>query len=172
MKDAMLKALMLAANKLLSLYKLEVRQAELQRWVESKFPIRRENFVTLTLRDPIVKLEPEDDRIGIELTVRAEIGKGVAVEGRWLVDGEPAYDRDKGEFYLHNPAVRSVNPALFIQDSNPLTQGVNEAILGKIFYHLPVYTLKDDRLSHSLAKLLVKSIKVRGDRVIVELGLY
>jgi hypothetical protein len=168
----MRKSLIRAANKLLSVYKLELGQADLQQWIESRFPIRKEGVVTLTLKDPVVRLEPHDDRLGIELTVRGEIVKGLALEGRWMVDGEPAYDCGKGELYLRNPAVRGINPALRIRSANgSSSKGLMEEVLAGALSDVPVYKLERGRLGHALAKLCLKSVQVRGDRLIAELGL-
>jgi hypothetical protein len=168
----MRKSLIRAANKLLSVYKLELGQAELQQWIESRFPIRKEGIVTLTLKDPIVRLEPHDDRLGIELTVRGEVAKGLALEGRWMLEGAPAFDRGKGELYLRNPIVRGINSGLRIRSSNgSSSKGLMEEMLAGALSEVPIYKLEQGRLGHALARLCLKSIEVRGDRLLVEFGL-
>ena len=82
---------------------LELEQADLQRALASRFPLRREGTVTLQFADPFVRLDCGEDRMGLELSISARLLGAMTPATRWLVIGELKYQRENGWFTLGQP---------------------------------------------------------------------
>ena len=172
LKMIVLEGLKAVTNQALSIYSLELTGEGLQKLIEGRFPIRRGDQVTLVLKDPSVRLEEGSDRIGIELTVSVGFTREAALDSRWLVDGELHYDRERAEFFLYHPDVRSLESGKEPDSSGPLRRSIAKAVLARTFSKLPIYRLKETAAGHSLARLLLKSVRVRDGKLLIELGLY
>jgi hypothetical protein len=172
LKMTVLEGFKAVTNKALSVSPLELTREHLQELIASRFPIRRGDRVTLTLKDPIVRLEEGSDRIGIELTVSAGFTRETALDSRWLVDGELSYDRERAEFFLYNPDIRSRESGKESDSPGLLRRFIAKAVLARTFSKLPIYRLKETVAGHSLARLLLKSVRVRDGKLLIELGLF
>jgi hypothetical protein len=172
LKMTVLEGLKAVTNQALSIYSLELTGEDLQKLIESRFPIRRGDQVILVLKDPSVRLEEGNDRIGIELTVSAGFTRETVLDSRWLVDGELRYDRDRAEFFLYNPDIRNLAFGKEPDPPGPLRRFIAKAVLARTFSELPIYRLKETVVGHSLARLLLKSVRVRDGKLSIQLGLY
>jgi hypothetical protein len=99
------------ANEVLQRRPLELQQADLQRALASRFPLRREGTVSLEFDDPFVRLDCGEDRMGLELSISAQLLGTMTPATRWLVVGELKYQRESGWFTLGQPNVQYVATA-------------------------------------------------------------
>lgn len=71
-----------------------------------------------------------------------------ALQSRWLVEGEPSYDRHSGEFFIQRPDIHCLDRGLmssFMNAPGMLRDFLVEDVLGNIFASLPLYTLDPAR---------------------------
>ncbi|MEY8214905.1 MAG: DUF1439 domain-containing protein, partial [Colwellia sp.] len=54
----------------------------------------------------------------------------------------------------------------------PKIQGIAQAALSKVMTVYPVYKFKDDNLKHTLAKAVLKSLKVENEKLLLTLGVF
>ena len=170
-----LSVLVIVANKALTTFcKIRVPAATIQNLLKQKFPVQMEQYLlTLTLCDPVVRLNESANKIGIELTLRLTVpGNIISSEWRGLVEGRLDYDRDKGEFYLLEPALQLVDVGGLLAGYQNLVLSMAGILLNQLFSITPIYKLDQENFRHLLAKLLLKSVTVHKDQILIELGLY
>ncbi|MEE4378996.1 MAG: DUF1439 domain-containing protein [Candidatus Competibacteraceae bacterium] len=158
-------------NKALSIYAIELTTADMQRAIERHFPLRREKFFTeLTLSDPVIHLQEEAQRIGVNFAAMARLPGNITIKWRGLVDGLLEYRRDIGSFYLLDLKLQGTDSQGIPVKAMPV-QPLVEKLLQRALANTPIYQLDDQDLNQAIARLLVKSIHIKKDRLIVELGL-
>lgn len=172
--DYALAAGLIVANKVVTtFFSIEIPRAVIQTLIETKFPIRNQSSLwTFTLCEPQVRLSEDGGKTGVELTLRLELMGGLYKEWRGLLEGRVDYRRTTGEFYLRDLVIRPIEPESRPDRYIGSLLVVAEAVLGKVFSATPIYRLEPTRFRHMLARLLIKSIAVRQDRLVLELTLY
>ncbi len=169
-----LTVLVIAANKALTTFcKIRVPATTIQSLIEPKFPIQMEQYwLTLTLCNPLVKLNESANKIGIELTLRLTVPGNIGGEWRGLVEGRLDYNRGKGEFYFLEPVLKRADLEGFFAKYQNLILSMAGTLLTRLFAATPVYKLDQEDFKHLLTKLLLKSITVHKDQILIELSLY
>jgi len=169
-----LAVLVIVANKALTTFcRIRVPATTIQSLIEQKFPIQMEQYwLTLALCNPLVKLNETANKIGIELTLRLTVPGNISGEWRGLVEGRLDYNREKGEFYLLEPALKLADIEGFFAQYHNLILSMAGTLLTGLFAATPVYKLDQEDFRHVLTKLLLKSVTVHKDRILIELSLY
>ena len=151
---------------------LVFQRDELQQKIEPKFPLKKKkSLVTTTFSEPNVLLAEGSDRMGIGLDVKVSLPGGKKYHGQVEVDGELEYRPEQGELLVVNSRVRQLHleevPSRYHDVVRQLVDKIAELYLSS----LPVYRLKQDDFKHSLARLMLKSVRVEGGHLVVEIGL-
>jgi hypothetical protein len=163
----------LAASKAAAhFYTFSIPLSQLQHKVSRQFPIEKTNYwLTVRLLDPVVRLDEEANRIGVELTIRLHTLGDLTFQWRGLVDGRLEYHRETSGFYLLNPNLRRLHLDGAPSHYQSITRTVTGLLLDKVFATTPIYQLDTTKFRHSLAKLLLKSMTIKKDKILIELGL-
>jgi hypothetical protein len=162
-----------AKQALTPFYSIKIPLAAIQLVIENQFPIEKKKYgLTITLRDPLVRLNESENKIGIELTLRLTIRANVSNEWRGLIQGRLDYDREKGEFYFLDTTIHQMHPDGSLKRYKNAVLMIVEPLLEKVFSTTPVYTLDQENFQHLLARLLLKSVTIQQNAIVVEFGLY
>ena len=169
-----LAVLVIVANKALTTFcRIRVPATTIQSLIEQKFPIQMEQYwLTLALCNPLVKLNETANKIGIELTLRLTVPGNISGEWRGLVEGRLDYNREKGEFYFLEPALKLADIEGFFAQYQNLILSMAGILLTRLFAVTPVYKLDQKDFRHLLTTLLLKSVTVHKDQILIELSLY
>lgn len=151
-------------------YTVELTRDEVQGAVEHYFPVEHATpHATLTLYRPVVFLEQRSNRIGLGFTLLADVPGIMTGKGQGAIDGDLEYRQETGEFYLHDPKIKSLD----IEDFPPdVAASIRQAVQGLMRQSLPVilvYRLKDDDMGQKMTKRVLSSVAVRNGRLILEL---
>jgi hypothetical protein len=172
-KKLPLFGLLVLANKAVNFYKLKIPVSDLQKRIEKSFPIQKKKyFLSVTLADPVVKLDAEKNRVGIIFTTYLHTSGQVTASWRSLIDGHLHYDREAGAFYLSELKIYSNERGESSDSSTPSVLYFVEKILNMFFSDVPIYKLDDNNLKHILARLLLKTIKVHKENLVITFNLY
>ncbi len=155
-----------------SAYTLELSKVELERYAQAYFPITQQTpFSKVRYSSPEVVLDEKTNRIGLEVTVHAEIPGMMVIAGRGQFDGKLEYRQQSHQFYLHDPKLNNVRFAnSHYELANNLQQLVNsisQQTLPMIF----VYELKDHDLRQKMARSILKSATVQQGKLHLEMEL-
>jgi hypothetical protein len=154
-------------------YTQEITEQEIQEKISAFMPIEKKKyFVTVKITNPKIDLIKETDEIGILANIEAFAPGGIKESGEVTIKGTLDYDPQKGEFYFKNPKIVSLAidkvPKIFI----PKVQSIAQIALSKAMAVYPVYKFKDNNLKHKLAKAVLKSLKVKDEKLILTLGVF
>ncbi|NOX67382.1 MAG: DUF1439 domain-containing protein [Chlorobi bacterium] len=152
-------------------YTVEITEPELQEKILKIMPlVKNKFFVTVTLSEPKVDLQSENNNIAIFCRVEVTAPGGIKGTGKVKVSGSLKYEQKKYEFFLKDPVLESLEidkvPDKFI----PKIKNMSQQIITKVLAKRPVYKLKDNNLKHKLAKSLLQSITVKDEILYVVLG--
>jgi Protein of unknown function (DUF1439) len=153
-------------------YTIRFTAAEIQQSLNRKLPISKSKFlVRVTVQSLEVELVQGPDRILLHPQVGLSIVGQSALSGRALVEGQIRYAPDSGEFFFDAPRVVEVTivgiPESMRAIAEELIAKSGEAYLTTT----PVYRLKQTDFKHSLARMLLKSVKVRDGQLQVVIGM-
>lgn len=146
---------------------LELEQADLQRALASRFPLRREGTVTLQFADPFVRLDCGEDRMGLELSISARLLGAMTPATRWLVIGELKYQRENGWFTLGQPDLHYITAANLPSGAGPGRRFVTADILGPMLSDLPIYQLRTTDTRQALARKYLHTIRVSDGKLVL-----
>ena len=151
-------------------YTLELTRDQVQTAVEHYFPVEHTTpYATVTLYRPLVFLDRASSRIGLELTLLADVPGVMAGKGQGAIDGDLEYRQETGEFYLRDPKIRRLDLEDFPPD---VAASVQQTIQGLMRQSLPVilvYKLKDNDIGQRLTKQILSSVAVRNGKLVLEL---
>jgi len=154
-------------------YTHEITEQEIQEKVSALMPVvKKKYFVTITISNPKIDLIKKSDEIGIYADIKANVTGGINGSGQVMIKGSLEYNADKGEFYFKNPKIVSLAIDKVSNNIIPKIQGLAEAALSKVMTVRPVYKFKDDNLKHTLAKSVLKSLKVENEKLLLTLGVF
>lgn len=141
-------------------------QADLQAKVDKKFPVEKDVVVAkLVLEAPAIHLTEGSDRVALELDAGIRVGF-VKYTGRLGVLGDLEYDEDSSALFLRNAEVTKLDvpdlPAKYHDEVRAAATGLVRAQLEVT----PVHRLKKPH-----EKMFVKSVTIRDQKAIVEVGL-
>ncbi len=142
-------------------YTLELTREQLQQAVQAKMPVKVEKmFATLVLSNPVVVLQENSDRLGMETDLLFTVAGSNPTKGHGTIDGNIVFDKVKGEFHLVNPKVQSLKVAGMAPQVQETLRQLADTAAQQALASKPVYTLDDKDLKQKLAKAVLKSVAV------------
>jgi hypothetical protein len=154
-------------------YTIEITERSLQEKIDAMMPLtRKQFFITVTLSEPKINLIKDSNEVGFFTHVEVLVPGGLKGSGRGKIQGTVSYKPERGEFYLHNPSIVSLEIDRLPKKLMPKISQIAGVILSKSLSQYPVYKLKDSDSGHQLAKATLKSIKVGDDKLLVTLGMF
>jgi len=153
-------------------YTVSLTAAEIEAVVRPHFPQRQEGvFGRVTLSDPKVILTPGSERLGLGLSVQADLPGSLVVHAHALVDGEVAYDARRREFHLREPRVVRFDAKGM---EEPYTSMVAEAVTAIAQTRMPIivlYRVPPDAVAAAAPLNLLKGVAVKDGKLQLELGM-
>ena len=151
---------------------LVFHREELQQKIEREFPLEtKKSLITASFSAPVVLLAEGSDRMGIGLAVKVVLPGGKKFHGDVEVDGALQYRPENGELFVVNPRVRQLQIAELPERYRGPAQEVVSKMVKHYLSSVLIYQLKQDDFKHSLARLVLKSVRVEEGNLVVEIGL-
>lgn len=149
---------------------LSITEKELSKSFDESLPYKK-NFVfgDISIDNPRVKLYEDSNRLQAGMNFGLKTLFTSALQGKFLISGEPIYNKEKGAIFLQNVKVENFAfNQLKISDQfsetfySALEPMINEAL--KLY---PIYTVPKDSIQGSF----VKKIKVEKKKLLVTYGI-
>ena len=148
-----------------------ITEQEIQERVSASMPIEKTRFfVTVKVSDPVIDLIKDTDEIGILANIDASAPGGIGGRGKVMIKGTLDYNSSKGEFYFKNPKIVRLDIENVPAEFMPNIQGLAQTALSNALSRYPVYKFKDNDVKHSLAKSVLKSLKVDNEQLVITLS--
>jgi hypothetical protein len=153
-------------------YTITLTSADIQRALQSQLPVSKSKLlVTATVRALDVEFIENPDRILLRPEVGLSIAGRTVMAGRAFVEGQIRYAPETGEFFFDRPNVADVTIAGLPESMRSTTEEAI-AMCGEAYLTaMPVYRLKQSDFKQSLAKMVLKSVKVRQGRLEAVIGM-
>lgn len=146
-----------------------VTRAQVQELLDKKFPVEKGGALSkVTLRSPEVSFP--NSEIGLRLQYDVDL-PGKAVAGQVALHGAPTYRPEEGAFYLSTVAIDEVTLNSEALSHHDKLRALVSSVLTNAVPHIPVYRLQQQDFKHSLAKLLLKKIRIEGENLVLTMGL-
>lgn len=153
-------------------YTVELTEDQLQDRISAKMPIERKKlFVTVIFSNPDVILKNDSEKLGFKSNIVALFPAGLKIEGNGYIQGHIKYDSKKGEFFLENPEVISLDVKNATEKNQEDIRKVADLAAKKALNHHPIYKLKDNNFREKFAISVLKSVTVKDGKLILVLGL-
>ncbi|MTI30084.1 DUF1439 domain-containing protein [Xanthovirga aplysinae] len=158
-------------------FTMEISKDELEATVSKSFPMEKTYLLVLklTLKDPELELaQIKKDELSFALTAEARVFEGIKSQtynGRAILNAHLIYDPKVHTFFLEDPYIYKINiqgvPKIY---SDRLPKLATE-IIKKRFEHYPLYTISGSSLQERIAKMTLKGVKVKKDKVVLYFGI-
>ena len=156
-------------------YVVRLTETELQRKLEEKLPLTKTYLllIQVTLNNPRVHLESGSNRVsaGMDVVFNLTINENSKPLGGTVdASGEIVYVAKKGEFFLSDPVIESIQ-VQGIPDT--YTEKVNKALskaMSEYYKGHPIFTLSSIDMKQRAAKMILKGVSVEDKELVVTLG--
>ena len=157
-------------------FTVHITEAQILKKLDEKAPFKK-TYLTIfktVIQNPRVHIKDNSERIsvGADVTVNINIKKySKKLSGTIDVLTGISYNNETHQFFLVNPEIEKISmqgiPDKYVSKVNSI---VNKA-LQKYLAETVVYKLKADSKAKTVAKMILKSIRVKNKNVIVTLGI-
>jgi hypothetical protein len=148
-----------------------VTAAELQRELSRKLPLTRTGrLVTVTVSSADVALAEGSDRIGLRAAATVQAPLVRPLSGTVQLDGKLRYAPEQGELWLDDVRVLDLGVAAIPVSLKPTVEELVGGLARSVLARTPVYRLKQESFKQSLAKLVLRDLRVRDGQVVATLG--
>jgi len=151
---------------------IKISAAQINKVVKPKFPRTIKNVLyELVLSNPNISFLSKENKIQCEVDTKFKfLFGGLTTSGKTVAAGRVAYDAKRGRIYIKDVQIRDLQlkgvSSKDLQVITPIISSLMTATLN----NLPVYTLDPKNKKHALAKKYLRSIEVKGNRLVVTLG--
>lgn len=154
-------------------YTIELSERSLQEKVSEMMPLEKTRFFfTVRLSEPKLELIEASNEISYFTHIDVIVPGGLTGSGRGQISGSLRYEAGTGELFLDSPKLKHLEvdwlPSIFTSSVAMLA----EPLLASASAKYPVYRLRDNSAAHQLAKSTLKSIKVKGNNLVITLGIF
>ena len=160
-------------NKTVTIY---ITQEMIDSALAEKFPKEKTylKIVRVTYAKPRAVLLPDQEKVRVSLDMKVTVGiTGFekTYTGSASMTTRVNYHPADYRFYLEEPELQTLEVASLPENyRETLREGIN-LIAGEFVDKVPVYKLTKNDTQTNLAKLLLKDVAIRKDKVVVTLGL-
>ena len=153
-------------------YTVTLTATDIQQSLHRKLPISKTKLlVTAKVRTLDVEFTEGDNRILLRPEVDLSIVGQSALRGRAVVAGQIRYAPETGEFFFDNPRVTDLTIDGLPESLRATAEEVIARCAESYLASAPVYRLKQTDFKQSLAKMVLKSVRVGNGRLEIVIGI-
>ena len=156
-------------------YDIRITNEEINTRLAAKFPLTRTYLLLfkVTLSNPHVILHDATDKVTLGIDVAVEMPsrkKRDAVSGAVTVTSGIQFNNKTGQFFLKDPVIDSLSVPEVENGRALEIKELISAALHEYLVRMPVYTLKATEVKKSIARLVIKDVRISNGVIIVTLG--
>ena len=156
-------------------YEVRITNEDINKRLADKFPLTRTYLLLLkaTLSNPHVVLHDTTDKVTLGIDVAVEVpsrNKRDVLNGTVTVTSGLQFNNKTGQFFLKDPVVDTLSISGIESSRAPEVQELVSRALHECLVRMPVYTLKATEVKKSIAKFVIKEVRIRNGVILVTLG--
>ena len=145
---------------------------DLQARLSKEFPRKEKHpLMAVTFSNPEILLEPGADAMGVRLEIKIAPRLGKQRTGKVVAEGDIEYRPQRGEFFIVNPKVISIEVDHLKGKYQNRVRSVADRIVEQYLSEVAVYRLDQKDFKQKVAKLVLKSVDVKDGKLVVVVGL-
>lgn len=155
---------------LASAYEVRLSEQQLQQELDARMPlVQQQGMFTLELNNPQLTLINGEQRLSIRTDALLSTTFGLRSKGKVMLDGKVRYEKSDYSFYIDDPKIRQLSiegvpPGMEPQLIELAQQALEPSLRGQ-----PVYTLSDQEITESMARMMLKSMTIKDKAVVLDL---
>jgi len=155
-------------------YTLKLSSNDLQKSMNKNFPIKKNiMFGIISLKNPIIKLEENSNRINTALTFSYAPPFFTAQSGYLEVSGKIHYRKKQNAFYILNPKIEEMKykDAAMSQMVPEQMQEMMSKMISEVFLNYPIYHVKGDSMKGEIFKKTLRKAEVKDGQLQMTFGI-
>lgn len=173
MKKIIITLLGLALSHLAFAQEIKFSRDDLQQTIESYMPYsQQQSIFQLTVSQPNLSLDSAEQRVQIRTHIQVGIAIGGEGQGWVTLDGKLRYRSSNYSFYVDDLRVINLDVEGLSPEFKPHVQRFVQELISPLLEEQPVYTLQDNNVQESLAKMMLRSINIRDNHVVAKLSMF
>lgn len=154
---------------------INITQGMIDAALAQKFPLEKTylKIVRVAYVNPRAVLLPDRDKVLVSIDVRVRVGiSGLekSYNGSAALITRVGYKPADSRFYLEEPELQSLEVPKMPETYRETLRGGLNLIAGEFINAVPIYKLTNKDTPTNLAKVWLKDITIRKDKVVVTLG--
>lgn len=146
---------------------------ELQQNIASHMPYsQQQSILLLTVSQPDLALVESEQRIKIRAHLQVSTVIGGVGQGWVTLDGKLRYRSEDYSFYIDDLRIIDLDIAGLSPEFKPQVTRFTQDLVAPLITEHPVYTLQDNSMQESLAKMMLRSIAIEDNHVVASLGVF
>lgn len=151
---------------------IDITQAEIQQQLDPRFPLEKNLLVfRLALSHPKVLLKEGSDRIDFSVDAIASVPGQKDYKGSAQLSGKVKYNPERGDFFLTDSKVESLNIPGLAGGNLDKAREFSSILIKESLERFSLYKLDPKNFQESVAKALLKSVKVENGKLRITLGI-
>lgn len=157
-------------------YEVRITEAQVQEKMQKAFPFSKNYllFFKVGFENPRFKIDAETGRVHAGMDMKLDFLKNgedqKPLAGKLDFNSKVIFNSETHAFYLSEPTLEQLSIPGLPDKWRERTEVFLTKVLTQYYRDQPVYVLTDKNLKTTTAKLLLKSLKVDGTTIVVELG--
>lgn len=173
MKQLIIACLMLIISIQVQAKDIRFSRDELQQTIASYMPYsQQQSILQLTISQPDLSLIASEQR----LQIRAHLQVGTVIGGNgqgWVtLDGKLRYRSNDYSFYVDDLRILDLDIDGLPPEFKPQVMRFTQELISPLMAEQPVYTLQENSMHESLAKMMLRSITIQDNYVVAKLGMF
>jgi hypothetical protein len=157
-------------------YVVRLTEPEIQKKLEEKLPLTKTYLfvIQVTLSHPRIQLTDGSDRVraGLDVEFNITVDKNRRPLGGTVeVTSGIYYDPDKGQFFLSDPVIDSLQVQGIPERYTAKVDKALTAALTEYYRKHPIYTLHIANLKQAAARMVLKDVRIKDNQLVVTLGI-
>ena len=157
-------------------YTIKLSAPMIEQALNTRLPLEKNYYAIfdVTVDEPRVNLIENSDRVfaGVDIVLEVAAGsRRIPVSGAVDLSGAIDYDADRAAFFLVDPRIEAMNIEGVPQRWADRSRSVVSLAIKEFYEQRPIYSLESDEMGTKAAKLVLRDVIVKDERVVVTLGL-
>jgi len=151
---------------------IKISAAQINKVIKPKFPRTKKSILyELVLSNPHISFLSKENKIQCKVDTKFKfLFGGVTTKGKTVVAGRVAYDAKRGRIYIKDVEIKDLQLEGVSSNDLLVIKPIISSLMKTTLNNLPVYTLDPKNKKHALAKKYLRSIEVKGNKLVITLG--
>lgn len=153
-------------------YRLELSEQDLQEKLDELLPVSKTKYgSTLYLSDPRIRLHGNSREVGLFCRADVHAPLNLKISGSAKFRGAVVYEQEEAAFYIRRLKIEQLVISGLPEGLSKNLKRLAQIATATALERYPVYTLGNVESTHKFARMALRSLRVNGDKLEIEMGM-